>query len=689
MRALHEPFYNYAWSTSFNGFSRVLPVTGWAAVRVWTFWGLATAILSLMILHIDPGLESGDALLGGAAGTWIFAYVAGNLLGPIGAFRPATIWLMVFAAIGWLWRNPPVIVLRAPSTGQKLALLACVLMAIGSLPLQLGSPIPPYMDVLSIPASAQRIVTFGRYLPFDSDPYGYWTPLAQTPGLELFYALLAIGSFTKLAVVAEMAALVPMSCLIIFATYRLGRSLMGDAAGGMASMLLFAATLLSRAQTMRGTAVAFALVALGLAFFIDPDRRPIKTALAGLALGTAIASHAIIGGLAIATAFSTLFVELLRGDGEDAFAKAVCLLGALLIAVPEFAVGLGAKLPYPILPFSQLSGIGIVCLAARLPPARLRDGATFGKWVPAALIAMMLVLLVWRPGPLVMLGGLLDAFPMLLVMAVSGLMIVFCERNHSNQLWTIATALLGAGFVEYCARTNLFASGGTAQAFGFDDVVNKIGEYWYPYLLIFPAAAGFDWLFRCCSKPLALMALLAFLMFPWLQRPDLDVGYMQHSIAQQWAVDWLIAKQGWWGDTPDTRWAQSPPELALNEKLRDEILAGRITTATHIVHVTSHTIMWQDVLLFSVYTGIDDDLYVVKPAAGLGQGGTAGGRLRPVSMLPAAIAKFPAYVVVHNDPPPELSLPLNGYDQIFNEGRIRLYRRHDLTPRAVASEAHG
>ena len=63
-----------------------------------------------------------------------------------------------------------------------MAILAFILVMVGLVPLQLGSPAAPYMDVMSYPASVQRILSFKRYLPFDNDPYGCWGPQAQTPG---------------------------------------------------------------------------------------------------------------------------------------------------------------------------------------------------------------------------------------------------------------------------------------------------------------------------------------------------------------------------------------------------------------------------------------------------------------------------------------------------------------------------
>ncbi len=676
---LPEPFHDYVWNSTFTGFAELLPLTAGAAVRVWSFWAIVSAIIALALQRIDPELELFDAIIGGAAETWIFAYIAGSLLGPVGLFRSWTIWLMVIGAIISLWRYHSNIRFGAPSVGQQLALLACGLMLVGVLPLELGSPIPPVMDVLNIPASAQRIVTFGRFLPFDNDPYGYWTPLARVPAVELFYAMLAMGSFTKLAVVAEMAALVPMSLLAILATYRLGRTVMDDVGGGIAAILMFANTLLIHIHSMRGTAVAFVLVAIGLAFFNDPQRRPVKTALGALALGTAVASHAIIGGLGIATAGIALVVGLLAGDFIGVLTEAVCLLGALMVAFPEFAIALSLSVPDFLLPISQLIGLAIICYAASRLQPRPAKGTVIGRVAIVGLMLVLVLLLVLSPPSMVMFHGLRDSFPMMLVLCVAGLALaVWLERTQGFAIWLIAIALLIGCFADYATSAAWWPLTGNQGSFGRTDISFKLSEYWLPYFLVFPAALVFDWVYQRWSKGLSIVALLAFVMLPFVPVPRQGIVYAEHPLAVEWAWEWLLAKQGWWGATLDNRWAQSPDELALSDVLRGEIRAGRITIDTHIVHVTPHTIMFQDVLLFSLFTGIDDDLYIVQAGAPQEDGTTAGSRLYPITRLSAAIAKRPPYVVVHGPAPPSLSLPLAGYDEIFDRRGLRLFRRHDL-----------
>ena len=148
--------------------------------------------------------------------------------------------------------------------------------------------------------------------------------------------------------------------------------------------------------------------------------------------------------------------------------------------------------------------------------------------------------------------------------------------------------MIGAA-AEYAMPFGALLHHGSGAGFGFDDVVFKLAEYWYPYFLIFPAAAAFALVYNRMSKVLSIALLLTLLIFPFFQHPELDIMYTEHSLAQEWANDWLIAKQGWWGNTRDTRWAQSPAELELDKVLLEEIRKGRITTATHIVHVSPNS----------------------------------------------------------------------------------------------------
>ena len=265
--------------------------------------------------------------------------------------------------------------------------------------------------------------------------------------------MLGFGSFTKLATVAEMAALTPMCWLIIFGAYRLGRSLMNDVAGGFAALLLFATTEFERAHSMRGTAVAFALVAIGLGFLLDQNRRPIKIALGALALGTAVASHAIVGALALATGGTALLIGLPSVRAKDFLAEVSCLFGAVLVAVPELTVAMSISLPYPILPLLQLAGVLVIWIAASSLRPMFTAGNRFSVWIARGLVLALLLLLVWRPSSMMRIHDLAEGFPMLFAACILGL----AALGLSDLKWPVgvfatAGALMVIHQVERCRR---------------------------------------------------------------------------------------------------------------------------------------------------------------------------------------------------------------------------------------------
>jgi hypothetical protein len=669
---LREPFYGYVWHLRSVGFLAVLPTTCSAALRVWAFWGVAGAVIAELLLRADPEIGLFDAIFGGALGVWMFAYLLGNLIGPLPLFRTSVVWLVLLAALIEVWREPAHVEFHAPSTAIRLALLACALMAIGVLPMQLGSPVPPYMDTLNNPASAQRVVTFHRYLPLDNDPYGHWSPGVQTPGLELFYALLAVGSASPLAVLAETAATLPMMCLIIFAAWRLERTLIDESVAGMAALLLFATTIFMRGIQMRGTAVSFVLVAGGLGFFLDRERRPLRTGFGAIMLGTAFASHSIVAALGFTAAVVALTVQLFDRDFGNVFWEAMCLAGAILIAVPEFAVALVIRLPYPILPACQFTGIALICLAARRITASPAV-SSITHWLRRGLLIASFMLFAFCSG--MSTSGIRDSFPMLGLLCMGGLLLAALDYRHSDGAWLAAVALMIPTVVEYAIGPALRIFPSQQMQFGLNDIVFKLQEYWLPYFLVFPAAVLFDWAYRHLSRTVAVAVLLGLVVFPWTDRSRLDINYYEHPLVDQWAVNWQTAKTGWWGDSPDHRWLQSPDEFALIDKIRDEIDAGRVTAATHVIHVAPESIAWKDELLYSLYTGIDDDIYVVKPEESLGKGDTAQSRMHPAKLLPAAMRERPPYLVVYRQATPQgMTLPPPGYDEIFHRGDIRLFR---------------
>ncbi len=692
--------YALNFSAAFEGARSVIGTTLPAAVRVWSFWAVAAVITAGVLLRIDQDIGLRDAILGGASGVWVAAYVLGQLLGPIALFRGPVIWLLLIAAAVWLVRGRLRIPISRPTEGQSLALLAFGLLLVGLLPLELGSPVVPYMDVLSYPASVQRILSFGRYLPFDNDPYGCWGPQAQTPGLELLLAFLAMGARVGLGVLAQSAAMVPMAALIIFATYRLGAALAGESAGGIAALMLFFTNTFRRMVGMRGTAVDFALVALGLAFLLDRRSRRTTTALGCLILGTAVASHAIDGGLAIAVAAAALVWRAAfawRGDAalRTLVLKLVCMTGAILVAAPEFAIATARVVPYPVLPLLQFAGIAVIVLAARrlsspagpsatdpalsVPATGTGQSAGPGDLVMVALFAAALVY-TNATHPDALFTQIFQQFPLLSIFAVLGLIAIAALRGPEARAIegsSLAIPLLAAIVVEALGRMLGAMNTGVAFGAGVADLHYKLDEYWTPYFLVFPAAVPISLLYRRGSKPVVVAALLAILVYPWNPRFNANYDYEEHSVAENWAIDLRTAARGYWFSTPDARWTVGPREFALVARLQAEQAAGRITLKTHILHIAHDAIVWRDFNRFSVFTGIDDDPVVYEiPASDLGW--MAGGRVRTISALPSLLAEKPPYILTQAPPPAWMHTPPDGYELIFDQGPLKLFRRRDL-----------
>ncbi len=672
-------------SAAIEGVRTVFSATFLAAAKIWTCWALLTVIGAGILLRLDDELPFFDAILGGASGGWVAAWILGQMFGPIGLFRAPMIWLLMLAGGAWVLLTPSRPRAMRLTAGQRLALLAFALAAVGLVPLELGSPAAPYMDVLACPASVQRILSFGRYLPFDNDAYGLWGPQAQTPALELFLAMLGMASRTHLGILAQSGGIVPMAALMIFGAYRLGAATLGDAAGGIAALMLFFTNTFRRMVGMRGTAVAFALVGLGLAFVLDRKSRRMPVALGALILGTAIATHAIDGGFAIAVAGLAIFWRE-AARPRAMLLKLTCVAGAVIFAGPEFAIANRIALPYPILPLAMLAGLAVVVTASRALPQPDAD-ADFdfdieARWRDAMMVAIFATALIvsLTQDPNGIFAQIFEQFPILTAFAAIGLLYIGAVRGRDARSIDgspVVIALLITLLVEAIGR-KLGALGGS-NAFRSDiaDLHYKLDEYWTPFFLTFPAAVPFAMVFNHGRRAMVVAVLLAILIYPWYPRPKGNYDYEEHSIAENWGIDLGIAADGYWVGTPEPRWMMGAKEMELVGLLRQEQKAGRITMKTHILHLAQDVIVWHECNRFSVYNGIMDDPIVYDiPYSDVGW--LAGGRVRQMPALPAALAARPPYILAQVPAPIGVKFPPDDYDLIFNREQLELYRRHDL-----------
>ena len=678
--------YHLSWPAALHGMVEVLPTTLWAAVRIWIFWAWSAAVIAGLVLRIDPEIDLADAILGGVGGLWALGYFLGVLLGPLGLFNTATLWSLLALGTVWLWYSPPPIPGATPTTGQKLALLATGLLAVSMLPLQLASPVAPFMDVLAVPSSVQRIVTFGVYLPFDNAAYGVWGPAAQTPGLELFLAMLGLGAdlHAGAGALAQSQVMVPICALMIFATWRLGKTLFSDTAGGIATLLLFWTCLFRRAQGVRGTAVDFALIGLGLAFFLDPSHRRTLIALGAMILGTAVASHSLNGGFAMIVASAGVLFWLAENDYRRFIAGVVCLAGTTLIAVPDIAISTAHHLPYFALAASIATGIALIIVAsARLPLTSRIGNREALRILNISIIAgfILAVLLRQSQERFSLFHKVSEDLPLLMLFCFAGfaaaIAISWRDDEAPIPYAALAAVALTLGLVgEYIDALAHMPQYQTTSMVMLWDVAIKLWDYWCPYFLVFPAGFAVALAYDRWSGPAVFFVLMTLLIYPWYQISDpVDYDSVEHSITEQWAFNLQTAAEGYWSGHSDRRWTFGVEERPLIDLLEKEIAAGRITTATHILHLTHDTSSWS-LVQFPILTGIDDDpIEVDHHPDNLYQ---MGGRVRGMSELSAAVAARPPYILEQVPPPAVLGETPAGYDQILNSGYIRLYRRDDL-----------
>lgn len=662
-------------------FWTVLPETAAAACRVWAFWGLGTLLGAAVLLRWAPTFSLGEALFGGALLVWIAAYGVGELLGPIALLRSWVVWLLLGILAVVVLEHPP---RRWPqwrwSTGQGLTLLTLLLVIPGTFLVQLGSPVPPHFDVWAPAAAAQHVVTFGGYWPEASDPYGYYGPIAGCPGMDLLYALLALGGGLPLAVLAETAAIVPLLVLLVLAVARLGKVLGGDRAGGFAALLVCATVFVRMLPTGHGRYVVFVLVAAGLAFFCDPRRHPVRLILGALCLGTAVAAHALIGAFGMLVAAGMVACWLLVDAYAAAFAGTGLLAGASLWAFPTVAAGISLAIPYPGLPLIQFVGLLLMIVAASWMPARPAP-ETRSLLLLAIVAALALVWSLPSIGSVLRDHWALRRFPLLCVLGAGGLLVVFFARVQRGPL--VVLALVGIA-VEAVGVTWQHTATEPRLAIALYDFLYKV-YFWWPFALLFPAAVLLAVLARWCGTRLVTYALLCALAFPWRYgQPQVgtrDPNYQQHALVESWAEQVLVARHGYWASTGHRRWAQSAAEFALFDVLRAEIAAGRITRTTHLVHLTPYVILYQDVALPAVFTGITEDLYV---AGYVWDRSNAAGRFYPAAKVHEALATRPPYVLIHdrtlNGATLQTSFPdalaLDGYTTLFTRDGIRLLRRN-------------
>jgi hypothetical protein len=548
--------------------------------------------------------------------------------------------------------------------------------------LQLGSPVPPHFDVFAPLASAQRLVTWGTYYPWDNDAYGYYN--MANPATELLYAILTLGGVVPYAVLGATAAIVPLGVLLMIGAYRLGRSLGGDEMGGVAALLVFATVMLRMMPTGHGRYVAFVPAVVGLAFLLDPRRHWLRLALGAMLLGVAVSAHVLIGGYAVITAAMVMLVWFLTGDFAGGLAGVGLVVGATLLTVPTLLADLPLRMPYPVCPIAQFLGLGlVVCAARRMPSRPSRD-------VRLILGPLTVGLVVWLwsfPSTLEMVHRHWAdwRYPLLWMLGAAGLILAGVWPRRGTLAVPLVCLVAAGAVAELVGKPFMQAGGDPRVVIAARDFGSYKVDFWYPMALMFPAAYAVVTCRAVLGRWVTGTLVLLWLWFPWQYGapPFRDPNYDQVSIAELWMQHLGYAKEGYWGSTGDRRWAQSPAEFALIAMIQQEIVAGRITPATHVAHLTPYVYLYQDTLLYSVYTGVNDDMYVAEYQFDYSN---AGGRFYPAAKIHAALAARVPYVVIHDrtvngrvltDTFPDV-LDLRGYRCLFESDGLRLFRAEEV-----------
>ncbi len=382
-----------------------------------------------------------------------------------------------------------------------------------------------------------------------------------------------------------------------------------------------------------------------------------------------------------------------------------CIAGALLFGAPEFPIALSIPLRYPILPLGQMAGIAIILTAANLavvnaPAVKPVEAPKLFRALSLAAVALAAVVLPLR-GNLDVSRGLYpivyDTFPALTILAVGGLVLLLAwlwiAPDRTPNAAVLAFALLMAVIIKQLeALVASYSLSPQTEAMLYH-VTHKLTDYWGPYCLLIPAALPFALVYRRWSKPVAVFAVLALLIYPsHLPGPQplpherlsfkLRMDNEQHSLIEQMYYAVHVAASGAWVGRPDRHWIFGPAGFALLDVLDQEISAGRITVDTHILHLTAESVS-PGFAQYAAFTGIDDDTmeYDYDPKYLFHWGG----RVWPSSEFATALARRPPYILLDVAPPDEARFPPDGYEEIFHQGDfrqgdLRLLRRQSPPP---------
>lgn len=670
---------------AWRGLATTASATVPAALTTWLVLAVTLAALARILRRRDTALEIPEAVAGALVLLWSGAYLALLALGPLGLYRPWVLrWALVGVVLLALARRGRPRPRGSARPGAWIAAVAVALTAPPLLMLQLASPVSPFMDILPYVASVQKIVTFRFYDPFGNDAAGLWAASRQVAGCDALYSLVALVAGIP-ASLAITSLIVPFAALQVLAVYRLGRTVHGSLAGGMAALFLVQTFVWRRTPDGRGTALAFILVALGLAFLFAPRRGGTRTALGGLALGLAVAVNPLIGAIGMQLAAAGAVVEAVD-FGHGLVPRTMALAGGTLFALPQVSIGLARPAPIWALVLAAGAGACVLLLVAR----GTRDQRPARRAWPVARLLVIVALPIWvlwihaRRGS-EFFNDEWFGYGILFLFAAAGLAALATAVWRQPRRWRAAALpalALALGVADWMLASPQRFAGPLEIRSLAGEITSKMVWYWSPYWLALAAGVWFGMLARRWARVPAVALALLVVVYPLRHVADLnDTDGTQLSLVETWGFHLTNAARGYFGGYPDRRWVLNDDWGVIVDVLRAEIDAGRITYQTHVLQVTPST----SSVAAALGLGVSVDL--LTPHFDPNDIWTVGGRIRGMGTRGAAFAARPPYVLLEGFAPeqyPELA----AYEELAAQPnpRLRLYRLRAAGAPAASSE---
>jgi hypothetical protein len=649
-----------------------------------------------------------------------------GLLGGLGLFQDSVLLGLNLAVMALGVFVPPIARQVRPFTSLphprealgavgSLTLAALVLIVwAGPLVLQLASPVVPFIDVLpNYVGPVEHLRTFGWFEPLTATQSPIIGPSRTVLGYDALLGSLA--TMTGLPGALAIAGFIlPQTILVGAGAYRLASAIRnGDPPVGAWALLAFALSQpFARLADARGTVVVVPLVCLGLAVAAELLRdartedpwRIGRGAVIGLALGSAILVHPVIGFFSVAT----VGIVALLHPREAAPDAAIAGLTAGLIALPQLTTMIGLPLPTIALGIWLPTAIAVGLLAGRLVGTsdRIRTGLV--RLAELARIALAVGAIAAIAVGFVL--GILSvakvpealAYGVDLVLESSGLLLVVLAAGAALRSRGARSPLVWSGLavgVVAVLLTQVLPNdlGFLGSALRFE--VPKTVHYWLSMIAAAGAASALTFLWSP-GGPLPwarrVAAVTAFVIVAALplrislippEPSEIDALHLgEHRWSETFAIDLRFADSGFWQGFPDTRTVVDAPRQELLDRVRVEIEAGRLQHDTPVLHVASSFQQWVATPL-GVFDGVFETFLSGCEAIGnprcddpeVGHQ-TVGGRLFAVANIADFLDpnEYP-YVVLE---PRDLDLPENlrlqilaaGYTSIFFNDQGEVFR---------------